>query len=87
MRQEARGALVVEHRTFDPLSGMHGSRVRVFQDGERRENEAAIRRYLASKFRRAVSETGLQLSATYGDGEGGKFTRGSRGMLVAARRA
>lgn len=82
------GLLVLEERTFDPLSGRNHTRVTMIHpDGTRREHEYRTRVYSATELARLCGSAGLQVAAHHGGLDGSALTLNSRRLVLACRKS
>ncbi len=81
------GWLVLEERTFDPLSGRVETRwVCVARDGVRYERSSSLRLYSASELRVMMERNGLQVLTLFGDYDGSPYSLDSPRLIVLGKR-
>jgi len=79
------GWLVLEERTFDPLSGrVETLWVCVARDGVRYERRSSIRLYTAAELRLMLERVGLRVTGLFGNYDGSPYTWDSPRLIVAA---
>lgn len=79
------GWLVLEERTFDPLSGrMETLWVCVARDGVRYERRSSIRLYTAAELRLMLERVGLGVTGLFGDYDGAPYVWDSPRLIVVA---
>ncbi len=79
------GWLVLEERTFDPLSGrVETLWVAVTRDGVRYERRSSIRLYTASELRFMLERVGLKVTQLFGDYDGNPYGFDSQRLIVTA---
>jgi ubiquinone/menaquinone biosynthesis C-methylase UbiE len=80
------GRLLLEQRTFDPLSGVSQSTQTLIDgNGERETRTFSVRVYTATELLRMLQRAGYSDAKAYGSFEGEPFTTSTRLVMVAAK--
>jgi hypothetical protein len=82
---EVGGALQIDERTFDPLTGRSHARRTIVRDGRVRRAEFHVRMFGYTELRDWLLDAGFR-SVEGRAGDGGPLTGTSRRMIVIARR-
>jgi SAM-dependent methyltransferase len=81
----AGGAIVLEERDLNLLTGRNEVRVTLIQpDGTRQEQEHAMRIYTAAELVRLVTQAGLKIDAVYGGLDGRELTLDAHRLVLIA---
>jgi cyclopropane fatty-acyl-phospholipid synthase-like methyltransferase len=81
------GDLILSERDFDPITGRINAReVTIHSNGRRSERSHSLRLYTFNELENMLQQAGLTVQSTYGDFDSTPFNRGSRRMIVIARK-
>ena len=80
------GRLMLEQRTFDPISGLaQTTQTLIESSGERESRTFSIRVYTATELLGMLDRAGFAEARCHGDLEGGPFATDTRLVVVARR--
>jgi hypothetical protein len=80
------GRLLLEQRTFDPISGVAQTTQTLIESAGARESRTfSIRVYTATELLAMLAEAGFEEARCHGDLQGGPFSTDSRLVVVAHR--
>jgi SAM-dependent methyltransferase len=83
----SRGELILSEHDFDSITGRINCReITIHSDGRRSERPHSIRLYTFNELDKMLKQAGLIVQSTYGDFDSTPFNRGSRRMIVIARK-
>jgi ubiquinone/menaquinone biosynthesis C-methylase UbiE len=78
------GRLLVEQRTFDPVTGIaQSTQTLIESSGERESRTWSLRTYSATELRAMLDRAGFESARCYGDLEAGPFSTRTRLVIVA----